>query len=66
MLVAVVWKIWKLRNKVVFNNGVVDDLEIFSLAQLNCWTWVKYCRKRVIFSLSDWNFCPLQCLINLG
>jgi len=32
--VTVVWKIWKLRNKVVFNNGVVDDLEIFSLAQI--------------------------------
>jgi len=31
----------------VFNNGVVDDLEIFFLAQLSCWTWVKYCRKRV-------------------
>jgi len=28
----------------VFNNGVVDYLEIFFLAQLNCWTWVKYCR----------------------
>ena len=29
MWITVVWKIWKLRNKVVFNNDVVDDLEIF-------------------------------------
>jgi len=32
---------------VMFNNGVVDELEIFSSAQLSCWTWVKYYRKRV-------------------
>jgi len=29
-----VWEIWKHRNRIVFNNGVMDDLEIFILAQL--------------------------------
>ena len=32
--VVIVSEIWNHRNKVVFNGGVVDDEEIFSLAQL--------------------------------
>ncbi|XP_068487140.1 uncharacterized protein [Phaseolus vulgaris] len=32
--IAVVWEIWIHRNKIIFNGGVVDHLEIFSMAQL--------------------------------
>jgi len=32
--VAIVSEIWSHKNKVVFNGGVVDAEEIFSLAQL--------------------------------
>ena len=31
---AIVSEIWNHREKVVFNGGVVDDEEIFTLAQL--------------------------------
>jgi len=34
MCVAIVLEVWSHRNKVVFKGGVVDDVEIFSLAQL--------------------------------
>jgi len=39
--VAIVWEIWAQRNKVVFNGGVVDLVEVFSLAQLKGWLWAK-------------------------
>jgi len=32
MQVAIVTEIWNQRNKVVFNRGVVDAMEIFTLA----------------------------------
>jgi len=53
------------RNKVVFNGGVVDDEEIFSLAQLKGWLWLKYKWTRISFSYSDWYFSPLKCLQSL-
>jgi len=33
--VAVIWKVWKHINKAIFRQGKMDDVEIFSLAQLN-------------------------------
>jgi len=35
------------RNNVIINNGLINDIELFHLAQLNVWTWIKYCTKRV-------------------
>jgi len=37
MWVAIASEVWSLRNKVVFKGGVVDAVEIFSLAQLKGW-----------------------------
>ena len=37
MWVTIVLEIWNHRNKVVFNRGVVDVVEICSLAQLKGW-----------------------------
>jgi len=37
MWVALVWEIWRHRNNVMFNSGVVDDTEIFVMAQLKVW-----------------------------
>jgi len=34
MWLVIVCEIWNHRYKVVFNTGQVDDIEIFSLAQL--------------------------------
>jgi len=37
--IAVVNKIWKHRNNVIFKGGVVDDvLEVFDLVQLKAWS----------------------------
>jgi len=37
---------------VVFKNGKVDDVEIFSLAQLKGWSWEKNCKQRITISFS--------------
>jgi len=53
MWLAIVCEIWNHRNKVVFKNGRVDDVEIFSLAQLKGWLWVKNHRNRITVSILD-------------
>jgi len=60
--VAIVSEIWNHRNKMVFNDGVVDNEEIFSLAELKGWLWLKYKGMRNSFSYSDWYLSPLKCL----
>jgi len=40
--VAIMLEIWSRRNKIVFNNVVVDGVEIFTLAQLKAWSWNKF------------------------
>ena len=32
--VVIVWEIWKQRNKIAFNDAIVDEVEVFFLAQL--------------------------------
>ena len=55
-------EIWNHRNKVVFNKGVVDAVEIFSLVQLKGWLWIKHKLSRITLSYSDWHFSPIKCL----
>jgi len=61
--IAIVSVIWSHRNKAVFNGGVVDAEESFSLAQLKGWLWIKYILKRNSISYSDWHFSPLKCVL---
>jgi len=61
-LLAVVCEIWNHRNKVVFKNGRVDDVEIFYLAQMKGWLWVKNRTNRITLSIWDWLLCPIHCL----
>jgi len=60
--IAIVWEIWIQRNKVVFNNDVVNAVEIFTLAQLKGWLWAKFKKGEVNFSLAEWMISPLKCL----
>ena len=55
-------EIWSHRNKVIFSGGVVDHLEIFSLAQLKVWSWVTSKNHTAQFSFSEWCLAPLPCL----
>ena len=53
MWLAIVWEIWKHRNKCVFSNGVVDEVEIFAMAQVKAWYWAKTGRQKINYSFSD-------------
>jgi len=64
MWLAIVWEIWRHRNNIVFNGGVVDDSEIFFRAQLKAWAWAKFRSKTINYSFSDGCLCPMQCLEN--
>jgi len=47
MWLELVKEIWNHRNRLIFNNGKVDEIEIFALAQMNAWTWAKFSGFRV-------------------
>jgi len=61
MWLAIVEKIWKYRNGVIFKQKKVDLDEIFGLAQVTAWGWMKHKIPSVNFSYSDWVFSPLSC-----
>jgi len=62
VFVAIVNEIWKHRNKIVFQEGRVDAVEIFTVAQSNIRLWAKFKWQRVYRSYSDWYFCTTICL----
>jgi len=37
MWLALAKGIWNHRNRLIFNNGKVDEVEIFALAEMNAW-----------------------------
>jgi len=41
MSLAIVREIWKHRNKVVFCNRRVDEVEILAMTQLTAWSWAR-------------------------
>jgi len=55
-------KVWKLRNMLVFQNGVVNDVEILVMTQLKAWLWAKYKNKGLSSSYSDWYLFSIGCL----
>jgi len=52
--IAVLWSIWNHRNAEVFKERKVDSEEIFSLAQLQAWTWMKRKIRSFDFYFFDW------------
>jgi len=42
--------------------GKVDYLEIFSLAQIKCWSWCKAYKPKTHFSYAEWCISLIDCL----
>ena len=55
-------EVWNHRNRVVFENGRVDLVEVFTVVQRKTWSWVTVKEKLVVFSYSDWCLEPLYCM----
>jgi len=51
--IALVSEIWRHRNNCLFKVGVVDHTEVFSLAQVKVWSWIKSKIPLVSFSFSE-------------
>jgi len=62
MWAAVVWSIWDQRNHNVFRQGKVDAKEIFQMAQLKTWLWMKHRVDVFNYSFSNWHLNPLICI----
>ena len=65
MRISIIWGIWNHRNRIIFNNAVVDPVEIFALAQVKAWAWVSYKFPKSNFSYSDWCINVYECLKSL-
>jgi len=50
--VTVIGEIWKQINKKAFNNGRIDHMEIFTMAQSQVWSWVTSKVRFTCFSYS--------------
>jgi len=61
---AVVRCLWEQRNIIVFKQGVVYEEEIFHLAQIKAWLWMKYRMHSFNYTLAEWHLNPIQCLVS--
>jgi len=62
MWFALALEIWKHMNKIVFDNGQLDEVEIFVKAQWQAWSWAKFGRQRIEYSFPKWCLNPTVCL----
>jgi len=53
--------IWENRNSIMLNQSVADLEEVFLMAQLKSWQWLKYKGQPFIYSLANWVLNPLIC-----
>ena len=62
MWVAIVRCILEKRNSVIFKLGVPNAEEIFQMAQLLTWLWLKHRVCSFSYAFSNWHLNPSQCL----
>jgi len=63
--ITVVGELWNHKNKSIFRNGMIDHIEIFTMAQLKVWSWIKFEARGVSFSYSNWCLESLVCMRNV-
>jgi len=59
---AIVSSIWDQRNRSIFKQDRVDTEEIFHMAQLKTWLWLRYRMKSFSYSFSYWLLNPILCI----
>ena len=62
MWLALTKAIWMHRNKVIFEGGQVDKVEIFLQAQLQAWSWVRFEGIRFQKTFAEWCMHLVDCL----
>ena len=64
--IVLVSEIWRHKNNCLFNGGVVDYSEVFSLAQFKVWSCISSKVPSTSFSFSDWCLEPLVCMYSIN
>jgi len=59
---CIIGELWKQRNKKVFKNGRVDYIEVFTMVQLQVWSWITSKVRLTCFSYSGWCLKHLLCM----
>ena len=60
--VGVVSELWNHRNFVIFNRGVADALEVFTMVQAKIWSWISVKSRYVGLSYSNWCLKHFVCM----
>ncbi|CAJ2672610.1 uncharacterized protein LOC123895689 [Trifolium pratense] len=62
---ATTWNLWKVRNNVIFNGGIMDESALLEEIKLTSWLWFsrRFGRKACIH-FSSWCLDPLSCIHN--
>jgi len=66
MWITVVGKIWKQKNRVIFEKSKVDHFEVFRLAQLKVCSCVTSKERLVIFTYAQWCIDLKSCFKTCG
>jgi len=51
MWLNVIWRIWAHKNRVIFYRGKVNDEEVWYLAQMSAWVWLKSNKSGIFFHI---------------
>jgi len=62
MWLAVVKALWIHRNKVIFDVGQVDKVEIFAVTQFHVWSWAKFSGLKLQGTFEKWCMHPVNFL----
>jgi len=62
MWLAITKAIWTQRNRIIFDGGQVDEIEISVVAQLYAWSWVKFGGFRLRGNFLEWCIHSVDCL----
>ncbi|GKV14964.1 hypothetical protein SLEP1_g25762 [Rubroshorea leprosula] len=64
---AIVWSIWLMRNRRIFQNQEMDSGKLLDLVQIRSFLWFKAKNAWCYFTHSDWLSNPIACLtVNCG
>ena len=50
---------------IFFKEGVIDPSKVFTLAQLNVWSWVTSKTVSASFTYSEWRIDPRDCMFSI-
>lgn len=59
---AVIWLLWKARNKIIFENVQPDPLQLLDDVKAVSWTWIKAKGEGSSYSFVDWLSFPKNCI----